>query len=119
MFDLFARVDSASDIYFIIAAPLAAYFFLSYGLGSPWYKVWQHGWIGVMTFLHAITVFALVTLVVYSTIFDQRVDEWYRELVGALLVLSLVGKIVILHYERHTGRIARRRVKADEPRHDA
>lgn len=107
--ELFSGVDSASDILLLISAPLAAYFLLSYGLFSPWYKVKRHGWVGVMTFLHAVSVFALVSLVVYATIFDQRADEWYRLSIAALLVLSLLGKIAILHYERHNGLIARRK----------
>lgn len=116
--DLLARIDTLSDVLFVIAAPLAAYFFLSYGLGSPWYKVWQHGWLGVMTFLHGLSVVALVSLIVYTTIYGQRADEWYRSLIAALLVISLLGKIVILHYERHMGTLERRRHQelAREPR---
>lgn len=114
MLDLFARIDTLSDAFILASAPLAAYFFLSYGLGSPWYKVWDHGWVGVMTFLHSLSVVLLLTLVVYATIYGVRVDEWYRSLVGALLVLSLLGKIVILHYERHRGLITRQRQRHEE-----
>lgn len=108
---LFAPERTASD-YFILAAFFgAAWFAISYALFSPWYKVQDHGWIGVMTLLHSWSVAALLFLIVWAIIFGQRIGEEVRLPISIFLALATMTKVVILHHERRTGRIARRKAR--------
>lgn len=94
-----------SDIVLLLCVPVAAWFWVSYALGSPWYR----SWLGVVTFLHSMSVACLLFLIVYAIVFQQRVDEPWRLMVATLLFFALTSKVVILHIERRAGNIERRR----------
>lgn len=99
---------SLSDIFLLIGLPFAAWFPITYSLGSPWYKVKRHGWIGVMTLLHSLSVAALLFLIVWGIVYGQRIDEAFRLPISAVLALAFAAKVAILHAERRRGRIMRR-----------
>jgi hypothetical protein len=98
-----------SDVLLMLCVIPAAWFVLSYGFGSPWWRVQKHGWLGVVTFLHSLSVALLLTLVVYGIVFGQAVSEPWRVAISALLLFALTSKVAILHYERREGRIERLR----------
>jgi hypothetical protein len=97
-----------SDVMLLLAVLPAAWFWASYGLGSPWYR----STLGVVTFLHSLSVASLLFLIVYAIVFGQRVDEPWRLMVSTVLFFALTSKVVILHVERRAGRIERRRARA-------
>lgn len=108
--DLITRLDlTTSDIFLVLAMPFAIWFVITYGALSPWYR---HP-LGVVTFLHSLSVSSLLFLIVWGIVFGQKVDEPYRLAIAALLFLALVSKVIILHVERHNGRIERRRLRAE------
>jgi hypothetical protein len=98
---------SLSDVLLFLCVLPASWFWASYGLGSPWWRVKQHGWLGVVTFMHATAVMLLLVLIVYGITFGQKVDEPYRVSISSLLLFALISKVVILHYERRQGRLER------------
>ena len=86
---LFAPERALSDYFLLAAFVAAAWFALSYAIFSPWYKVNDHGWIGVMTLLHSWSVAALLFLMiahmggsilwVFSTVLLQKsVEDQFR-----------------------------------------
>lgn len=97
-----------SDVMLLLAVPPAAWFWASYGLGSPWYR----STLGVVTFLHSLSVASLLFLIVYAIVFGQRVEEPWRLMVSTVLFFALTSKVVILHVERRAGRIERRKARA-------
>lgn len=99
---------TASDIVLVAALVPAAWFALSYGLFSPWYTD-PLGWV---ILLYAISVVALLGLIVYGVVYGQKVDEPVRFLVGFAIFCTLTAKVVILHLERRAGRRDNQRRKA-------
>lgn len=114
MSDLFAFIDrdlAPSDFFVFVAFLAGTWFALTYAIGSPWWRVNQHGLIGVMTLLHSWSVASLLFLIMWGTVFGQRVDEGGRLPIAIFLAFATVTKVVILHVERRTGRIARREAR--------
>lgn len=104
--DFFVVIDaSISDVLLLLCVLPASWFVLSYGLGSPWWRVHKHGWLGVVTFLHSLSVAMLLSLIVYAIVFNQPVGEPVRVGIATLLLFALCFKVAILHYERREGRI--------------
>lgn len=103
---------TVSDVLLMLCVIPAAWFVLAYGIGSPWWRVGRHGWLGVVTFLHSLSIALLLTLIVYGIVFGQRVDEPYRVVISALLIVALTSKCVLLHHERREGRLERNRLRA-------
>lgn len=93
-----------SDFLIFAAVPFALWFTLSYAIGSPWYT---HP-LGIITLLTSLSVCSLLVLIVYGMITGERIGEPIRVLVALGLLVSYLAKTVILHVERHRGRIARR-----------
>lgn len=93
-----------SDILIVAALVPAAYFTVSYGAFSPWYRA-PLGWV---VFLYSLAVVALLTLIAYAVIFEVRVAEPVRVVVAGSLLVTLVAKSIILHIERRAGTLARR-----------
>lgn len=106
-----ANNPDPSDYFLVVAFLAAAWFAISYLVGSPWWKIHDHGLVGVMTLLHSWSVASLLFLIVYAIVFGQRVDESVRLPIAFLLALATITKVAILHHERRTGRIARRDAK--------
>lgn len=92
-----------SDYLLIGCLVSALVFALNFSLGPP--RVWFRDPLGWVIFAQALSVFALLALIVYAVVFGQKVDEAIRIPVTALLFLSLIGKNVILHIERTRGRM--------------
>ena len=105
--DLFAALDRPSDVLLVLCVLPAIWFVLSYGIASPWWRVRQHGWLGVVTFLHSLSVALLLSLIVYGIVFGQAVTEPFRVAIASLLLFALTLKVAILHYERREGRLER------------
>lgn len=102
-----------SDIVIVAALVPAAYFSISYGALSPWYRA-PLGWV---IFLYSLAVVALLTLIAYAVVFDVRVTESVRFFVAASLLVTLIAKSVILHVERRAGNLARRATPEREKVH--
>lgn len=96
-------METPSDYALTGALALALYFFLSYGVASPWYR----SALGIVTFAYAASASLLLSLVVFGVVFGSRVDEPWRLAAGLAIFLALAGKISVLHYERHKGRLLR------------
>lgn len=88
-----------SDWNMVIFGLLILVFVIDYGFWSPW---WTHP-IGWIVLIYGISVLALVFLILYGMVAGQRVDEWARFTVTLMLDVGIIGKIVILHYERKQG----------------
>jgi hypothetical protein len=103
-----------SDILIVAALVPAAYFSISYGALSPWYRA-PLGWV---IFLYSLAVVALLALIAYAVVFEVRVAEPARTLVAGGLLATLTAKVVILHVERRAGTLARRGTPKREKVHD-
>lgn len=98
---------TVSDYLIIIAFAALLWFIVDYGGFTPWWRVRQHGWIGIAVLLFTFSVFLLMGLIIWGTIVGQRVPEPARIVVAFLLAVGMVGKTVILHHERKVGRANR------------
>lgn len=96
-------METLSDYSLSGALILAVIFLLSYGIGSPWYR----SALGIVTFGYALSTVLLLSLVVFGVVFGARVEEPWRLAAGLAVFLALAGKISVLHYERHKGRLLR------------
>jgi hypothetical protein len=106
-----------SDYLVIGALVPAAWFAVSYGVWSPWYRAA----LGVVVFMYALTVVALLGLIVYGIVVGERIGEPVRFVVALALFVSLSAKVVVLHMERRAGRIGTRpneRIDHDESQRD-
>lgn len=103
-----------SDLLIFAATPFVAWFTISYGLGSPWYK---HP-LGVLTLLMSLSTCGLLLLIIYAMVTGGRIDEPWRALVGLGLLVASIGKVIILHVERRRGRIQRRERHARKSEHE-
>ncbi len=106
-----------SDWLMFAFAVLLLFFVLDYGSGTPWWKTP----VSFFVFEYGLSVLALMGLIIYGVIFDQRIGEWARVLVMFGLCLGIIGKIIVLKVSRHQGRIERRerRRLAHEATHPA
>lgn len=101
---------SPSD-YILIGCLIASLAFaVNFSVGRP--RVWYLDPLGWVIFLQALSVTALLGLIVYGIVFGQKVDEPWRLAVAGLLFVSLVSKNVILHLERERGRTPGERPRA-------
>lgn len=96
-------MDTLSDYALGGALVLAVVFLVSYGLGSPWYR----SALGIVTLAYAGSMVLLLSLVVYAIVTEARVEEHWRLAAGLAIFLALAGKIIVLQYERHRGRLLR------------
>jgi hypothetical protein len=102
-----------SDYLILLALIPAAWFTVSYGVWSPWYRAA----LGVVVFLYSLAVVALLSLIAYGIVAQERIAEPARALVAGALLLSLTGKVIVLHLERRAGRIRdSRKEKRKAPR---
>jgi len=87
--------------YFLLGSVIpAALFWLTFGVGSPWYRS-LFGWV---IFLYASAVVAILSLVVFSVFAGSTAPEAVRTIVYAFLFCALWAKFVILLVERRNGR---------------
>lgn len=113
---LIAANFTVSDWIILLCPIPAAWFWVSFTFGRPfsWWKVHEYGWLGVVTFLHSLSVLMFLVLIVYAMFTGQRIGEPARLPIAAFLLLALVSKAVILHIERHNGHVARLRAASTE-----
>jgi hypothetical protein len=82
----------------ILAVVLSAYF----ALGRP--RVWHKDRLGWVIFSYSVAVVALLFLIAYGIVFDQKIAEPVRLVVGALLAGTLVAKTYSVYRERREAR---------------
>lgn len=105
-------MSSPSDFFLVASGVLAAFFVLDYGTLSPWYKAP----LGVVVFLYAVVAAAVFGLIAYGILFDQRIPEPIRLIVGVGVFCALSAKITILHLERRAGRRERSNERQNDDR---
>lgn len=93
-----------SDVALIIDFLLAVNFMLMFALGKP--RTWHRDRLGWVIFGYAAAVVALLSLIVYAVVFDEKVDEPWRLLVSGSLGIALIAKTWAVHKERREGRLA-------------
>lgn len=93
-----------SDITLVIDLVLAVCFVLVFALGGT--RTWVRDSLGWVIFYYGLSVVALLGLIVYAIVFNQKVDEPVRLLVGAALGIALIWKTYRVVLERRGGRIA-------------
>jgi hypothetical protein len=104
----------AMSDYLLLAAFIALLWFLvDYGVFTPWWRWKEHGFIGYAVMLFTLSVFILMGIIIYGTVAGQRVDEPMRIVALSTVLLGIVGKTVILHYERRVGRLQRLSAKGE------
>jgi hypothetical protein len=94
-----------SDWALIACFSLAAFLMLYFALGRP--RTWMHDPLGWVIFGYAVTTTAFTGLIAYAIVFEQKVDEPVRWVVGWLMAGALVAKTIAVYGERRKGRIAR------------
>lgn len=99
-----------ADWLLLLSSIPAAIFWLSFGLGSPWYRS-ALGWV---IFLYAMAVALILGLVVYAIVAGEAAPPLVRITVAAFLLAALWGKVIILYVERAAGR----RLRNTTPRKD-
>ena len=93
-----------SDAALIADLMLASIFALYFALGRP--RVWYRDRLGWVIFGYALSVVALLGLIVYGIVFGQKVDEPIRLAVALGLAGALVAKTWSVYRERRAGRLA-------------
>ena len=89
-----------SDFMLIVWLATNVAFTLSFVMGRGWWTE-PLGW---TMLLFALSVDALLALIVYGIVFGQAIDEPYRLAVAVAGTLASIAKFVILLVERDRGR---------------
>lgn len=101
-----------SDVALIIDLALAVFLALYFAAGRP--RTWYRDRLGWAIFGYAVATVALLSLIVFGTVFGQRVIEPVRFVVGAALGVALASKTWSVYRERREGRLAGSRAATDE-----
>lgn len=99
-----------SDVALILDLGIAAFFAIYFATGKP--RVWYRDRLGWVIFGYALSVVALLGLIVYGIVFGQKVAEPIRLVVATALAAALIAKTWSVHRERRAGRLA-----GDRPRY--
>lgn len=93
-----------SDIALLVDFVLAVFLMLYFALGKPrsWYKD-RLGWV---IFSYSAVTVGFIGLIAYAIIFDQKVVEPVRLLVGIFMAGALTAKILAVYRERREARKA-------------
>lgn len=83
---------------FVLAVFLMGYF----ALGKP--RTWYRDRLGWVIFGYAVVTVAFIGLIAYAIIFEQKVVEPVRFIVGLLMAGALVAKILAVYRERREAR---------------
>lgn len=100
-----------SDIVLIIDLALAILLAGYFALGHP--RSWHRDPLGWVIFGYAVATVALLALIAYGIVFDQRVHEVARFIVAITLAGALIAKIHALYTERRAGRTDRKLSSTD------
>lgn len=102
-----ALPDTPSDVLFVVSLGLSVVALLVFAVGKP--RVWPRDPLGVVIFFYALSVFALLALIVYGIVFGQPVIEPIRFAVALGLAIALVAKTRAFIVERRRGRMPKKR----------
>ncbi|MDF2915904.1 MAG: hypothetical protein K0S70_121 [Microbacterium sp.] len=109
--EFLALANTPSDWLLLYCLLPSAAFFITYTTTSPWWKVREFGWLGVVTVLHSLSVGLLLFLICYGIVFGQKIDEEYRVAISGALAFALTSKYVVFLLERRAGLRERRETK--------
>lgn len=94
-----------SDFALIACFALALFLALYFALGRP--RSWVRDPLGWVIFGYAVTTVSFIGLIAYAIVFEQKVSEPVRLLVGVLMAGALVAKTIAVYGERRKGRLSR------------
>lgn len=92
-----------SDIALLLDFVLAVFLMLYFALGSP--RTWYKDNLGWVIFSYSAVTVGFIGLIAYAIIFDQKVAEPARLVVGVLMAGALVAKILAVYRERRAARL--------------
>lgn len=91
-----------SDIALLLDFVLAVFLMLYFALGNP--RTWYRDRLGWVIFSYSAVTVGFIGLIAYAIIWDQKVAEPVRFLVGVLMAGALVAKILAVYRERREAR---------------
>lgn len=92
-----------SDYALMLCFGLATFLTFYFALGKP--RTWMKDRLGWVLFSYAVNTMFFVGLIAYAIVFEQKVPEPVRFIIGAGMVVALALKIYAIHAERAKGRI--------------
>lgn len=93
-----------SDIALSVDLFLAIGIILIFSLGRP--RIWYRDRLGWVIFSLSLAVIALLALIVYAVVFNEKIPEPVRLVVSVGLGAALIAQAVSFHRERRAGREA-------------
>jgi hypothetical protein len=104
MLDTFLTTLEVSDVLLLLGFAASLYFAIVFTFGRP--RRWFADPLGWVMFISAWALVSLFILIVYATVFDERLAESFRVLIGAAVLAGLIGKIYNLHRLRRRPRVS-------------
>lgn len=103
-----ASLDLAfSDwVLFTSILPIGWFIFV-YGFLTKWYED-PFGWVLLSG---AVGLFGVIASVIFAVFAGARIDEPLRIVLYAAILISWIGKDVVLHHERKAGKLAKRELR--------
>lgn len=92
-----------SDITLLLDFVLAVFLMAYFALGKP--RTWHRDRLGWVIFGYAVVTVAFIGLIAYAIIFDQKVVEPVRFVIGLLMAAALSAKIWAVYRERRAARL--------------
>lgn len=92
-----------SDVSLLLDFVLAVFLMFYFALGSP--RTWYKDNLGWVIFSYSAVTVGFIGLIAYAIIFDQKVVEPVRFVVGILMAGALVAKILAVYRERRAARL--------------
>lgn len=93
-----------SDVLLVADLGFALLFAFYFSLGRP--RIWYRDRLGWVILNYALAVVALLGLIVYAIVFEQKVNEVVRFAVALTLGGALIAKTLSVYQERREGRLA-------------
>jgi len=104
-----------SDIMLLIDFGLALFLAVYFAVGYP--RTWYRDRLGWVIFGYAVTTVSFIGLIAYAILFDQKVAEPMRLLVGVAMAGALAWKTWAVYRERREARKIHR-ARLDEEHHE-
>lgn len=92
-----------SDVTLLLDFVLAVFLMLYFAFGQP--RTWHKDRLGWVIFGYAVVTVAFIGLIAYAIIFDQKVIEPVRFVIGLLMAGALSAKIWAVYRERRAARL--------------
>ncbi len=107
-----ASLDLVTSDWLLFACALPiAWFIFVYGLLTEWYKD-PFGWIILSG---ALGLGGVIASVIFAVFAGARIDEPLRIVLYGAILVSWIGKDIILHRERRIGRLEKRHLSSRTP----